>query len=296
MIIVFGSHNVDLVTEMEQAPQAGQTILGDCFRMEAGGKGANQALAAARAGAEVVMAGAVGSDPLAVIALADLRAAGVDVTRVAEVGEPTGTATIWVERGGVNRIVVAAGANSSARAGQIDDRTLAGATALLMQMEVPVAENAVMIRRAKAAGVRAILNVAPAIPVASEVLAGCALIVVNEDEAGAVAGWNGCGASARELRAALGCDVIRTLGSSGAEAATCEGEWLTPSFTVEAVDTTAAGDCFVGVLAAGLDGGLGLRQAMLEASAAAAFACTRKGAQSSLPTRTEIQEMLQRAR
>lgn len=288
MIVVFGSLNVDLVAEMAAAPKAGQTIPAEAFRMEAGGKGANQALAATRAGAEVVMAGAVGRDPLADIALRALRAAGIDLANVRDVDAVTGTATIWIERCGQNRIVVAAGANAMARADTVDDATLARASSVLLQMEVPQSETIAMIRRCKANGVRSILNLAPALPFAREELAACGLLVVNEDEAEDLAGWLGCGADAAAIHAALGCDVIRTLGSLGAEAATREGHWATPAHAVAVVDTTAAGDCFFGALAAGLDRRLFLRAAMAEASVAAALACTRKGAQASLPMRAEI--------
>ncbi|TGE01017.1 ribokinase [Methylobacterium nonmethylotrophicum] len=292
MIVVFGSVNADLIFRLKQAPSAGQTLLADDLTVQAGGKGANQAVAAARDGAETVMAGAVGADALADVALAGLRQAGIDLTRVRTVPGPTGCASIWTEAAGDNRIAVALGANALARGDQVEDALLARATALLLQMETDVAETTALLRRSRAFGLRTILNLAPALPLARDVLRLCDLLVVNQDEAGAVAARLGCGAEATALRAALGTDVVRTLGEAGSEAASAEGAWQVPARPVVPVDTTAAGDGFVGVLAASLDRGLPLRAAMERASAAAALACTRPGSQSSLPGRAEIDAAL----
>ena len=286
MIVVFGSLNVDLVMEMDAVPSRGQTVLAQSSRIEPGGKGANQALAARLGGAEVIMVGAVGRDPLAAVATGNLEQAGVDISRVTAVDAPTGCASIWLEADGSNRIAVALGANAEARAGQIDDDTLGGASSVLLQMETQPEETAAVLRRCRTLGVRSVLNLAPAAPLPDLGLAG--LLVVNEDEAEALAGWVGSRADAASLRTAIGCDVIRTLGVKGSEAATAGGAWTVPAFAARVRDTTAAGDCYVGMLAAALDRGTGLPHAMREASAAAALACERAGSQASLPALEDV--------
>ena len=283
MILVFGSINADLIFDMEALPAPGQTLLAKALRIEAGGKGANQALAARRAGAEVVMAGAVGRDALADIALANLRADGVDLSRVMVMDQPTGCASVCTDAFGRNQIAVALGANALARQSQIDDMLLRRTTCVLMQGESDVGEVEALIARAKAAGVHVILNLAPAVRLRDESLRDVDLLVVNEDEAASVAGWLSCEPTAKGLHIALGLEVIRTLGAHGSEAATLDGVFHLPATKVTPVDTTAAGDCYVGVLAAGLDRGDPLVIAMRNASAAAAQACLVKGSQASMP-------------
>jgi ribokinase len=286
MIITFGSINVDFVYEVEEMPQAGQTLLAKRFRTESGGKGANQALAAARDGAEVVMVGAVGNDGLAEIGLQNLAIAA-DISRVARVGEPTGNASIHIDGKGRNMIVVAASANLVASSDTVEDELLQQANIVLMQMENDVDEVEKLIRRTLATKARSILNLAPAFPLPAQVLALCDLVVVNEDEAEALAGWLGCEASAQALSMHLETGVLRTLGGEGAEAFV-DGEYVrTPAMSIDVKDTTAAGDCFVGVLASGLDCGLPLGSAMERASIAAGLACSRTGSQSSIPVRRE---------
>jgi ribokinase len=293
MIVVFGSLNVDVVMEMDDVPSRGQTVLARSSRIEPGGKGANQALAARRAGAEVTMVGAVGRDAFASVATGNLEQAGVDISRVASVTAATGCASIWLEADGSNRIGVALGANAEARADQIDDATIGEASSVLLQMETRAEETAAVIRRCRALGVRSILNLAPAARLPDIGL--CSLLVVNDDEAQALAGWVGARDDAASLRAAIGCDVIRTLGPQGSEAATAGGAWTVPAFAAQVRDTTAAGDCYVGVLAAALDRGMHLPDAMREASAAAALACERPGSQASLPARADIAARLRAA-
>jgi ribokinase len=233
------------------------------------------------------MAGAVGSDAMAEVAVAGLREAGVALDRVRTVPTATGCAAIWIDAKGGNRIAVALGANAEARADQIEDAVLTRATSLLLQMEVDAAETAVLLRRARASGVRTILNLAPALPLAPDLLRLAGLLVVNEDEAEATAAGLGCAAEAASLHASLGIDVVRTLGGAGSEAATASGAWHVPARRIDPVDTTAAGDCFVGVLAASLDRGAPLRATMERASIAAALACGRRGSQTSVPRRAE---------
>ncbi|WP_204165535.1 PfkB family carbohydrate kinase [Methylobacterium sp. 17Sr1-1] len=249
-------------------------------------------MAASRDGAEVAMVGAVGDDALAEVALSGLREAGADTTRVRKVAAATGCASIWIDAAGRNRIVVALGANGHTRADQLTDADLARATSLLLQMEVDPAQTTALLHRARALQVRSILNLAPALPLDLGALRLAGLLVVNEDEAEATAARLGCTPEAASLRAALGIDVVRTLGEAGSEAATADGAWHVPARAVGPVDTTAAGDCFVGVLAASLDRGADLRAAMERASVAAALACGRRGSQASLPWRAETDRRL----
>ncbi|MGY2049637.1 ribokinase [Methylobacterium sp. JK268] len=293
MIVCFGSLNADLIFRLPEVPRSGQTLLADDLAVQAGGKGANQAVAAARDGAHVMMVGAVGRDALAEVALAGLREAGADTARVRRVAAATGCASIWIDAAGRNRIVVALGANGHTRANQIADADLARATSLLLQMEVDPAETTALLRRARVLGVRSILNLAPALPLDLDSLRLADILVVNEDEAEATAARLGCGPEAAALRAALGIDVVRTLGEAGSEAATGDGAWHVPARAIDPVDTTAAGDCFVGVLAASLDRGADLGAAMERASLAAALACGRRGSQASLPWRAETDRALE---
>jgi ribokinase len=288
MIVVFGSINLDLIFPLPAIPRAGETLLAPGIRIEPGGKGANQAVAAARDGARVVIAGAVGRDALAAGALALLREAGIDLSRVIEAEAATGCAAIFVDPQGANAIGVGAGANLAARAGQVEDALLGSTTTLVLQMEVPSAETAVLIHRARALGSRIILNLAPAGPIEIAALRAVNLLTVNETEAAWLGGHLGCGADAAALRAALGVDVVRTLGDKGAETATASGLAHVPARPITPVDTTAAGDCFVGVLAAALDRGSPLTTALVRASSAAALCCLRAGSQSSLPRASEI--------
>ncbi|MDE2514433.1 MAG: ribokinase [Rhodospirillales bacterium] len=288
MIVVFGSINLDLIFALPAIPRPGETLLGPAARIEPGGKGANQAVAAARDGANVAMVGAVGADALAEGALALLTEAGVDLSRVARVDAATGCAAIAVDPEGRNAIAVGSGANVLVRADQVAAALLGPGSTLLLQMEVPAAENAALIRRARAAGARVILNLAPAAELAEAALAALDLLVVNETEAAWLAARLGCGAAAGDLAARLAIGVIRTLGGEGAEYAGPEGAWSQPAMAVAVRDTTAAGDCFLGVLAAALDRGIGLRAAMARAGMAAGLACTRAGSQGSLPRAAEI--------
>ena len=295
LITVFGSINADMIFEIEQLPLPGQTLLARVFRIEAGGKGANQAVAAARDGASVAMVGTVGTDALAEAALAGLRESGVDLSHVASATMPTGCAGINTDSQGRNQIVVALGANAALSHSQLDTALLARSSHILLQMESPAAEVAAVIAQARAAGIRCILNLAPAIRLPLEALRACGMIIVNEDEAGALAGWLNCGPGAAELHRALGVDIVRTLGGEGAESCSAAaGIQRVGARPIKAVDTTAAGDCFIGVLAAELTRGSGLIGAMERASTAAAICCSRRGSQSSLPRHEEIREAHER--
>ena len=286
-VLVFGSANADLVFRVPALPAPGVTVLGDGFAQFPGGKGANQAVAAARDGAPTAFAGCVGEDGLAAVATSAMRQAGVDLARLRVTDQPTGCAAICVDRDGRNQIAVAPGANLLARASQVEDAALHPGTVLLMQMEVPAAEVAALIARAKPRGARIVLNLAPPGEIDAAALRALDLLVLNEHEAAVLATRLGTTGDATAIRAALGIDVVVTRGEEGAEAATTTGPLAVPAFAITAVDTTGAGDTWCGVLCAGLDRGLPLDAAMRRAAAAAAIACTRPGAAASVPSAAE---------
>ena len=288
MIVVFGSINVDLFFETAELPRAGETVLGTATAPQPGGKGANQALASALDGGQVVLAGAVGQDHWAEIALHDLRAGRVDLTHIRHAPAPTGLAIITKDAQGQNQIIVAPGANHLARASEIDPQMLAPATILLLQMECDVLETEKLINLAAQAGAKIILNLAPAAKISIESLRQVTYLIVNETEAEWLANYLNISPEASALQTALGVSVIRTLGAGGAELAQAARLHLLPAPKVNVIDTTAAGDCFAGVFAASLDRGLAPEIAMARAIAAASLCCTRKGSQSSLPHQTEI--------
>ncbi|WJR68782.1 ribokinase [Neorhizobium sp. CSC1952] len=291
MIVTFGSINVDFVFSVAAMPQPAQTLLATSFRTEAGGKGANQVLAAARDGSEVVMVGAVGDDPLAEVAMKNL-AGIVDIRRVERAPVPTGCASILIDGEGRNMIAVAAGANLAASSDALNDDLLGRADIVLMQMENDREETAKLMRRARNAGKMSIVNLAPAVRLEPSLLSLCDLLVVNEDEAAALADWLDCGPSASEIARRLNTGVLRTLGGDGAEACFKGEEIRVSAMPIDVVDTTAAGDCFVGVLASALDRGLPLEAAMQRAAVAAGIACSRAGSQASIPVGEETDRMM----
>jgi len=284
VILVFGSINIDVLVPVPRLPLPGETVLGGDYALLPGGKGANQALAARRAGASVTMAGAVGNDRFAALALENLHRHGVDLGLVRRVGRPTGCAAIMVGAAGENLIAVAPGANHAAEADSVPDSVLGSGTILVCQMEVPPAENWALIARTRAAGARTVLNLAPAAPIDPAHVAQIDILVANAGEAGAL-GADPAGV-ARRLRQAF----VVTGGSEGSTAYLADGGRIdTPALAIEPVDTTGAGDTFVGVLAAGLERRLALPAALREASAAAALACLANGAQSAMPDRAMIE-------
>lgn len=290
MVVVFGSINLDLVAQVARMPHPGETLRGRAFATVPGGKGANQALAAARAGADVKMFGAVGRDAFGAAALANLEASGVDLTGVIAVDAATGVAMIHVDAQAENAITVIAGANDETHAGQVPDEALRPDAVLVMQLEVPLAE--VMALAGRARGTRIVLNAAPALALPEELLRMIDTLVVNESEAAFAAAQLGLPDApeefAMEASAHYGCTVVVSLGSRGALAAR-EGELiLLAAPATDAVDTTGAGDALVGAFAAALDRGASLRQALAEGVAAGSLACTQHGAQAALPVRAEI--------
>lgn len=297
MVVVFGSINLDLVTRVPRLPMPGETLIGSGFATYPGGKGANQALAAARAGAIVRMFGAVGRDAAAESALALLRAANVDVGGVQVVDSPTGCASVLVDDNGENAIVVVPGANERVDVSVIPDGLLAQGNVLLLQHEVPAPANAALIARAERSGVRILLNAAPARPLSRDLLAAIDTLVVNQTEAAGLAtalGWP-TEASAFAAAAAAEVDglaVVVTLGAAGAVGIVGHDAIRVAAPPVSVIDTTGAGDAFVGAYAAALDAGKDRATSIRMATAAGSLACTAHGAQPASPARAAIDALL----
>lgn len=294
MLVVFGSVNIDLVFALPALPRPGETVLGSGYRIAPGGKGANQAVAAARDGANVRFYGCVGTDAFGRLARDSLAAAGVDTTGLCDGGRPTGCAAVCTDAAGRNLIAVASGANLDAHAAQMPDSALGPDTTLVLQMEVPADEVAAAIARAKTRGSRVVLNLAPALPLDPDTLHAVDVLVVNEGEAAALAAalrvvaTGDAAGVARRLASVLGNIVVITLGGRGAVAAGVDDAWRVDALPVQPVDTTAAGDAFTGVLAAAIDRDVPLPEALHRASVAGGLACLVPGAQPSLPDRATI--------
>lgn len=297
MIIVFGSINLDIVTRTERIPGPGETVKGESYQLIPGGKGANQALAARRAGSETAMVGAVGKDSFADLALENLWRDGVDLSLIKKADIPTGIANITVDENGENAITVASGANTKVTASQLDvvERPTGY---LLTQNEVPAKENVLAHAKARALNLKTIYNAAPAKKLSDEELGLIDWLVVNETEALIVALGAGVSAGFDSVRAAealsekTGNNVIVTLGSKGAYSFGPDGNHHGKALNVDVRDTTAAGDTFTGVFAASLDQGFSVADALTRASAAGSLACTAFGAQPSIPKKAAIEKAL----
>jgi ribokinase len=290
--VVAGSANMDLVGLAERLPLPGETVLGDDFVMMPGGKGANQAIAAARAGGHAVFLGAIGSDAFGVTLNARLNAAGVDTVHVRTSYGASGVAVIMVDRAGENSILVSPGANSTfTDLTEAEERVIAGGDVLLCQQEIPVGTVIAACRAARAGGTRTILNAAPARELPADLLANVDLLVVNEVEAQAITG-----SEEPDMAALLALvpRVVLTMGGAGSRYAERDGrDEHVPAFPVEATDTTAAGDAFTGALAVAWGEGRDLVEAVRWANAAGAVCVRQLGASNALPTRGEIDEMAQ---
>jgi len=295
MIVVFGSINLDLVARVPRFAQPGETLAAESFAVHPGGKGANQALAAARAGASVALVGAVGDDAFAAPALALLRAGGVDVARVRAVAGATGIALIDVTAAGENAIRIVAGANADVDAAAVDPAWLTPATTVVLQQEIPASANLALATRAQAADARIVLNAAPARDVDAALLDAIDILVVNEPEMRAVAAAMRLPAAPEAFAPAFvrqrGGAAVITLGARGVVAADAKGTYALPAPSVTVVDTTGAGDAFVGALAAALDRALGLQAALARGVAAGSLACRHAGAQPALPCADEIEQL-----
>ena len=289
MILVAGSANLDFVVRAPHIPAPGETVLGRDFQTFPGGKGANQAVACARAGgAPTHMLLALGCDAFAAPLEASLQGAGVQMHVVRVKDQATGTAFICVSDDAQNAITVAPGANNAL--GATDLPPLAGFTHLLLQLEIPIESVTVYAKASRAQGLKVVFNAAPAQRLHPELLALLDVLIVNEGELAIVANFSGSIAQSL-ARIEVPCVVV-TLGQHGC-CARCDGVFLfQTAFEVTPIDTTGAGDTFCGVLIAALSQGHHLQQALRQASAAGALACTRLGAQSSIPTQAEVAAFL----
>lgn len=296
MITIFGSTNLDQIGTVTRLPRPGETVAGGIFSMAPGGKGANQALAARRAGAEVLHVSAVGDDAFADLATALLREGGVDLSRLRRAEAATGIAMIFVDAEGENVIAILPGANGSvspddANAGL--DR-LGPGDIVLVQQEVPQAATRRALEIARQKGARSVLNTAPYLPDTAELAPLADIVIANETEFSLLSGR-----PIAELDAAMadwvartGRTIVVTLGPEGARAATPDGTLSVPAHKVDPVDTVGAGDTFCGYLAAALDAGLDLETAMRRAAIAGSLACLKPGAQPAIPTKAEVDAVL----
>jgi ribokinase len=295
-IVVLGSLNMDLVVRVERFPAPGETLLGGEFATFPGGKGANQAVAAARLGARVRMIGAVGDDAYGRELVALARQDGIDTTHVAaRERTASGVALITVDARGENHIVVAPGANATLDASSVEHArgAFSGADAFATVLESPLEAVLAGARAARAAGATTWLNAAPARELSDDALACFDVLVVNETEAEALAGRGGePDALARELARRGPRAVVVTLGARGALAWADERLERCAAFGVAVRDTTAAGDAFVGALVCARAAGRAWGGALREACAAGALACTRAGAQPSLPNAEALRDFL----
>ncbi len=297
-IVVIGSINVDMVVKTPHLPKPGETVTGKEFFTAAGGKGANQAVAAARLGGEVLMLARVGGDDFGDAAVENLRAEGIDTRRVTRAeGLPTGVALISVDERGENQIVVAPGANDSLGPDFIESAfaDVREASLILLQLEIPLESVQQVLRLARQKHCRVILDPAPARELPRSMLERIWLLTPNEIEAETLSGVkvddaDTARAAAEKLLAAGAENLAVTLGSRGVLLANEHFNEVIPAPKVDAVDSTAAGDCFNGALASALAQGHGLPECVRFGCAAAAKSVTRRGAQSSLPFARELQD------
>ena len=301
-IAVVGSLNMDLVVRVPRMPVPGETLIGHDFHVIPGGKGANQAVAAARLGAQVTMIGRVGDDDFGRAQQRNLAQEGIGVTHVSvDAEEATGIALITLDAAGQNSIILAPGANMRLTVAHVEAaaQAIADAEILICQLECPLEAVTRAIELARAEGVRVILNPAPARSLDTDLLHLVDYLIPNESETTLLTGIQvsdlpSAEKAAANLRERGVSTVILTLGEQGALLANARGMIHVPGYSVEVVDTTAAGDAFVGGFAVALAEGQLLQEAVRFANAAGALAVTRLGAQPSLPTRREIELFLAR--
>jgi ribokinase len=303
-IVVVGSSNTDMIIRVPRIPRAGETLLGGEFLTAAGGKGANQAVGAARAGGKVAFIARVGRDAFGDQAIAGLLRDGIDVSRVfRDKLTPSGVALIFVAQDGENSIAVAGGANAKLSPSDVKKaaRVIRSAGLLVAQLETPLATVTAAVELAVKAGVPVILNPAPARPLPNSLLERISILTPNETEAELLTGIKVTDAAAAakacsKLRSRGVGIVILTLGERGAFLADANGQRLVPGFKVKTVDSTAAGDIFNGALSVALAEGKAVFDAVRFANAAAALSVTRLGAQPSAPSRADIEKFIRSGR
>lgn len=299
-VVIIGSASVDLTTFSERLPARGETILGEQFTLLLGGKGANQSVAAGRAGARTSFVGCVGDDLFHDIVVDSLTGAGVDLAHLRTVPGPTGIAHIRVDSSAQNDIVMVPLANEHLDVAQIDAALEALAptsSVLLTQLETPIALTAHIAARGQELGFTVILDPAPAAPLPDDMWTDVDIVTPNETEASVLTGIQVTDAATAEQAGRWFLDrgaraAVITLAAQGSCVVTSEGSTTVPPLPVEAVDTTAAGDAYAGYLGAALAGGASLTEAVRLATAAGALTVTRRGASPSLPVRREVDELL----
>ena len=302
-IVVVGSSNTDMVVKTEHIPALGETVIGGDFVVAAGGKGANQAVAAARLGADVTFVARVGKDVFGDQSVENLKREGIRTDYIVRDGDaPSGVALIFVDERGENSIVVAPGSNARLTAADVERAAerIRAADAVVMQLEIPIQAVAKAAEIAHTAGARVILNPAPARDVPKQVLANVDVLIPNESEAARLAGVHDSNIHDAESLGRKLLDmgvrsVVITLGSKGGLLIDGSGVETFSAPRVQAVDTTAAGDAFTGALACVLAEGNPARDAVRFAAQAAAISVTRMGAQPSLATRNEVEAALRSA-
>jgi ribokinase len=300
-ITVIGSLNMDLVVQASRYPLSGETLAGTGFHMLPGGKGANQAMAACLAGANTNMIGCVGQDPFGKILIDSLSQAGVNVDGVQELtGVSTGIATILVEENGENRIIIVPGANDRVTSSILENewRRIACSSMVILQHEIPLSSVHAIIKHCQIERIPVVFNPAPIYSIQEEILAAIDTLILNETEASALTRINCRGTqtafqAARALLKNKTQTIIITLGKDGAVLVDQKSEIHQPAYAVKAVDTTAAGDTFVGSYAAMILEGKTAKDSLAYAAAASAIAVTRLGAQASIPNREEVMHFLQ---
>lgn len=296
-IIVIGSLNTDLVVKSPRFPQPGETISGEDLQIIPGGKGANQAVAAARQGVKTTMIGRVGSDSFGPFLVENLKSNQVDTSHVLQTDSATGTAIIVVDANGQNSIVLSPGANGKVLPADVDSASFADFGLLLLQLEIPTPTVLRAAQRAHEHGLSVILNPAPAKPLPHELLANVDILIPNESELSLLAGLSVDDASSAEIAAKAILKqgvktVIVTLGSKGALLVTDSQVTHVNTYKVDVVDTTAAGDAFIGGFASAMLSGKALEDSVRYGCACGALATTKFGAQPSLPTKDEVETFI----
>ena len=299
LMAVVGSLNIDLIAYAQRVPNAGETVIGDDFVMGFGGKGANQAVMAARLGARVSMVGALGGDVFADMTFENLSAQGIDATHVARVEGSSGVAPIWVEPDGTNRIIVVAGANDRVDPNVAAEavRSMSGIRVVIGQLEVPQRVTLAAFRAARDVGATTVFNPAPAAPLDHDLLGATDWLIPNEHELGLVAGGAIDLDDDRALvdcAERLGTRLVVTLGAKGAAIVGSDAVDRIPAVEVRAVDTTGAGDAFVGAFGFGLAAGLDPNTAVHLGVACASDSVTRPGTQSSYASRDAAKQIVER--
>lgn len=296
-IFVVGSLNADLVVKSPRFPQPGETISGEDLQIIPGGKGANQAVAAARQGVKTAMLGRVGSDSFAPFLIDNLKANQVDTSHVIADSSATGTAIIVVDANGQNSIVLSPGANGNVSPADVDSASFSNSKLLLLQLEIPTPTVLHAAQQARANGLTVILNPAPAKPLPAELISTVDILIPNESELSLLTGLpvndaTSAEKAAKEIMKQGVKTVIVTLGGKGALLVTAQQTTQVDTYKVNVVDTTAAGDAFIGGFASALLSGKSLEDSVRHGCACGALATTKFGAQPSLPTKEEVEKII----